>query len=71
MAELHFASDQHALRQGLLMGLMMKAGISIEPQFDDESNYIDELVVILPVVSEYEIPIRVRIKVLPPLEDET
>lgn len=66
----NFVSDTHALRAGFLFGLLLKSGITFEPQFDDENNYTDELVIVLPPLSEYEIPIRVRIKVLPPPEGE-
>jgi hypothetical protein len=61
----NFASSTHALRAGFLIGTLVKAGITVELQYDEQNNYIDEFVVVMKP-EEFDIPMRVRLKVLPP-----
>lgn len=62
----YFASDDHALLQGLLVGRLLEAGFQVEIVTDDEGNYIDEIEVMVMVVP-YQ-PTRVTLKVMPPRE---
>lgn len=44
---MNFQDDTHALRTGMLMGMLLKAGITVVPETDDEGNYTDRLIITL------------------------
>lgn len=45
MRYVYFKSDGHALRTGMLMGTLVKAGIRCEPVTDDEGNYTPDIII--------------------------
>ena len=61
----YFTNDDHALRTGMLVGTLMKAGIDAYLSVDDDGNFLNEIVVNLE--SDVVDPIKVRISVLPPI----
>lgn len=60
----HFADETHALRTGLLIGTLMKAGIHIRPETDDDGNYLSRIAIELPPLEELAPPVEIWIKVL-------
>ena len=61
----YFANDRHALMTGMVVGMLMKAGITVRPETDGEGNYLPELVVEVPPLEELHPPIEVHVRVLP------
>ena len=59
----HFQDDDHALRTGMLLGLLMKSGIPAYPEMDDDGNYTPRIQ-ITAAIGPNE-PVRVTIEVLP------
>jgi len=59
----YWASDDHALRAGFLIGALIHAGIDAYPNVDDEGNYTNVIVVKL---DEADPEMMVKISVLPP-----
>ena len=41
-------SSEHALLVGLVHGYLLRLGVHVVPEFDDEGNYLASLVMILP-----------------------
>lgn len=67
--EKNFANDSHALRTGMLLGLLLKSGITVWPGTDDEGNYTDTITVVL----DNTLPLfttKVEVRVLPPSDDD-
>jgi hypothetical protein len=62
----YFEDDDHALKQGMLLGYLMKAGVRARPEMDDQHNYTDVLVIDVVDPDGTFFPIRVR--TLPPEE---
>ena len=60
----YWASDDHALRAGFLIGALLKSGIDAYPNVDDEGNYTNVIVVKL---DEADPEMLVKITVLPPV----
>lgn len=60
----NFESDSHALRTGMLLGELMKLGVTVAPDVDDDDDYTDVIMLAFPSGLE------VAIRVLPP-EEET
>ena len=44
----YFDGDRHALYVGWVLGVAMRAGVDVRPEVDDEGNYTDRLIVVLP-----------------------
>jgi hypothetical protein len=61
----YFASDDHALLTGFVIGAMMKAGITVRPETDENGNFLPKLTIQLPALEELGAPIDVCIRVLP------
>lgn len=62
---IHFVDQTHALRAGFLLGTLMKAGVHVRPEMDDEGNYMPTIVIELPPLDELSPPVEVWVKVLP------
>ena len=60
----YWASDDHALKAGFLLGGLMQAGVNAFPIVDDDGNYTNVIVVKL---DEADPEMLVKIKVLPPV----
>ena len=63
----HFENSTHALRAGLLIGLLMKEGIQVEPVMDGK-DYTDVLSITVPVDDRGWNNVVVEVRVLPPKE---
>jgi len=61
----HFADDDHAMRAGFLIGTLMKAGVHIIPDTDEEGNYMPTMAIQIPPFAEWLKPIEIWVKVLP------
>jgi hypothetical protein len=61
----YFADDDHAMKYGFLIGTMMKAGVHVVPDTDEEGSYMTTMAIQLPPFAEYLKPIEVWVKVLP------
>lgn len=59
----NFQDDDHAFRTGMLIGALMKAGIQVIVEIDDEQNYTNRLTVVLPG-DRFVDEISVHVKVL-------
>ena len=59
----HFQDDDHALRTGMLLGFLMRAGIPAYPEMDDDGNYTSRIQ-ITAAIGPNE-PVRIAIEVLP------
>jgi hypothetical protein len=58
----NFQDDDHALRTGMFLGSLMKAGIMVIPEIDDEQNYTPDITVVFPGdrnVDEFSVHVRV------------
>jgi hypothetical protein len=60
--EANFASDSHALRAGLVIGLLLANGIKASLGVDDAGNYMNVITLSFELDGE---PIEVDIAVLP------
>ena len=56
---MNFNSDEHALKTGYLVGLLVKHGIAVQVMMDDEGNYTDKVTI---ETDEFD---DILIKVLP------
>ena len=59
----NFDGFDHALKAGMVIGALMKAGIMAYPDVDDEGNYLDTISMRIDMGDPQ--PVDVRIKVLP------
>lgn len=58
----NFQDDDHALRTGMLIGALMKAGIQVIVEIDDEQNYTNNLTIVFPgdrFVDEFAVHVKV------------
>jgi hypothetical protein len=60
----NFQDDDHALRAGMLIGGLMKAGIQAIPEIDGEGNYTPNITVLFPG-DRFVDEVSVHIQVLP------
>jgi len=61
----NFEDDTHALRTGMLIGALIKAGIKVIPDMDDEGNYTPYMTITLDDAIPL-FPIKLRIVTLLP-----
>lgn len=58
----HFESDNHVLRAGWALGVLLKHGVRAEAEQDPQGNYTDVIAVEVPMGDESA---TVRLQVLP------
>jgi hypothetical protein len=59
----HFQDDEHALKTGMFIGVMMKAGIPAAPVTDEDGNYTSRIQIRL-AIGPHE-PVNVEVEVMP------
>lgn len=65
MSNNNFASPEHALLTGMLLGEFMRCGVDAVPGIDADGDYTDEITVSVEMGPKL---ISTRVKVLPPEE---
>jgi hypothetical protein len=60
----NFQDFDHALKTGILIGTLLKAGLNANMARDDEGNYMPFIDIVIQEEAEIE-PTRVRIEIVP------
>jgi hypothetical protein len=62
--EPNFVDDNHALHAGMLIGTLMKAGVSAKPTIDDKGNYTPMVAIEVPIDEDLGTFVTVYVRVL-------
>ncbi len=67
--QLGFEGPDHAFRGGLLIGLLMKHGIDVTPEVDENGNYLNRIKILDDTTLAPEVELVLEIALLPRMNE--